>query len=130
MRNTRVRRSPLLAMRFGLSILSAARGSAQESTPTSPPIMPSQFKQLSPVLIVDVVEPCLAFWVDGLGFTLENQVPGPDGTLVFASVKRGSVEVMYQTKASVLADSPTQAADLVGHSTALFITVAGGVLAG
>jgi hypothetical protein len=30
---------------------------------------------------------------------------------------------MYQTKASVIADSPDQAGDRSGHSTALFITV-------
>jgi uncharacterized glyoxalase superfamily protein PhnB len=81
-------------------------------------------ERLSPVLIVDAVEPCIQFWADRLGFSIENQVPGPDGTLAFASVKSGAVEIMYQTRASVLADAPGVAADdLRGHSTALFITV-------
>src|ERR1051326_3821739 len=80
-------------------------------------------KSLAPVLIVDSVEPCLAFWTGALGFTKENEVPGPDGRLIFASVKKDGVEIMYQTKASVLADSPSQSADLQGHSTALFIQV-------
>ena len=80
-------------------------------------------KQLAPVLIVDAVEPCVAFWVDRFGFTAEHAVPGPDGKLVFASVKRDGIEVMYQTRASVLAEAPGQAAELTGHSTALFITV-------
>ena len=35
------------------------------------------------VFIVDAVEPCVAFWVDRFGFAAENQVPGPDGKLVF-----------------------------------------------
>lgn len=82
-----------------------------------------QFTHLTPVLVVDEVEPCLAFWVDRLGFSAENQVPGPDGRLVFASARAGGVEVMYQTRASVIADSPGQAAELTGHSIALFITV-------
>jgi uncharacterized glyoxalase superfamily protein PhnB len=77
---------------------------------------------LTPVLVVDKVEPCLAFWVDRLGFTAENQVPGDDGLLVFASLKRGDIEVMYQTRASVIADRPEAAAELTGHSTGLFIT--------
>jgi uncharacterized glyoxalase superfamily protein PhnB len=77
---------------------------------------------LTPVLVVDQVEPCLAFWVDRLGFTPENQVPGDDGRLVFASVKKGGIEVMYQTRASVIADRPDAAAELTGHSTGLFIT--------
>jgi uncharacterized glyoxalase superfamily protein PhnB len=78
---------------------------------------------LAPVLIVDSVEPCLAFWVDRFGFEGRNQVPGPDGKLVFASVEKDGIEVMYQTRASVLADSPASASELVGHSTVLFITV-------
>lgn len=80
-------------------------------------------KQLTPVLIVDAVEPCLQFWVDRLGFTVTNEVPGPDGKLVFASVQLGGVEIMYQTRASVMEEQPGAARDLMGHSVALFITV-------
>ena len=79
--------------------------------------------RLAPVLIVEAVEPCLRFWSERLGFAVENQVPGPDGTLVFASVTRGGVEVMYQTRASVLAEKPELESELGGHSTALFLTV-------
>src|SRR5512146_2311562 len=78
---------------------------------------------LAPVLIVDSVEPCIEFWTDRLGFKKENEVPGDNGKLIFASVKKAGVEIMYQTKASVLADSPSQASELDGHSTTLFITV-------
>ena len=85
--------------------------------------MPPALKQLTPVLIVDQVEPCLAFWTDRFGFTLENKVPGPDGKLVFASVKKDGIEVMYQSRASTAADLPEAAKDLHGHSTALFLTV-------
>ena len=81
-------------------------------------------ERLSPVLIVDAVEPCIRFWADRLGFSVENEVPGPDGALVFASVKSGMVEIMYQTRASVLADAAATADELHGHSTVLFITVA------
>ena len=60
-------------------------------------------EQLTPVMVVDRVEPCLAFWSDRLGFTVENQVPGLDGALVFASAKRGtrrSAEAWRSTCAS------------------------------
>jgi uncharacterized glyoxalase superfamily protein PhnB len=86
--------------------------------------MTTKLLRLTPVLIVDSVEPCLKFWVDRLGFKAENQVPGPDGKLIFASVEREGIEVMYQTRASVLAEAPDTAADLAGHSVVLFITVA------
>jgi uncharacterized glyoxalase superfamily protein PhnB len=79
-------------------------------------------QHLTPVLVVDEVEPCLRFWTEKLGFTAENQVPGDNGKLVFASAKAGDVEVMYQTRASVLAERP-DADDFSGHSTVLFITV-------
>ncbi|MGH7668458.1 MAG: VOC family protein [Gemmatimonadaceae bacterium] len=81
------------------------------------------FKQLTPVMVVEQVEPCLAFWCDRLGFTVENRVPGPDGALVFASAKCGAVEVMYQTRASVVSETPSLAGELAGHSVTLFLTV-------
>jgi uncharacterized glyoxalase superfamily protein PhnB len=83
----------------------------------------ARLKQLTPVLIVDAVEPCVKFWTDRLGFAVTNEVPGPDGKLVFASVQQGAIEIMYQTRASVLDDQPGSAQDLTGHSVALFITV-------
>jgi uncharacterized glyoxalase superfamily protein PhnB len=80
-------------------------------------------QHLTPVLVVDDVEPCLRFWTEKLGFTAENQVPGDDGTLVFASAKAGDVEIMYQTRASVLAERPEAVDDFASPSTVLFITV-------
>ncbi len=92
-------------------------------TSSSPqPNVSPRLQHLTPILIVDAVEPCLAFWVTRLGFVAENQVPGADGRLVFASVKNGDIEVMYQTRDSVLAERPEAALELSGHSTALFIT--------
>lgn len=78
---------------------------------------------LTPVLIVERVESCLDFWVERFGFVRQNEVPGEGGSLIFASVEKGGVEVMYQTRASVIAESPGAAADLSGHSIVLFIVV-------
>jgi len=80
-------------------------------------------KQLTPVLIVDAVEPCIKFWTDRLGFAVTNQVPDPDGKLIFASVEKEGIEIMYQTRASVISEQPGSAGELMGHSVALFITV-------
>jgi uncharacterized glyoxalase superfamily protein PhnB len=85
--------------------------------------MTANLKSLTPVLIVDAVEPCAQFWVEKLGFTKPTEVPGDDGKLVFAILQKDGVEIMYQTRASVIAETPDQANDLSGHSTALFITV-------
>lgn len=96
---------------------------AEEKTDSSG--MPTAaLKQLTPVLIVEAVEPCIKFWTDRLGFEVTNQVPGPDGNLIFASVQKAGIEIMYQTRASVISEQPGSAGELMGHSVALFITVA------
>lgn len=82
-----------------------------------------RLKQLTPVIIVEAVEPCVPFWVDRLGFAVDAEVPGPNGAIQFAILSRDGIEVMYQTRASVIADLPDSAADLIGHSVGLFITV-------
>jgi uncharacterized glyoxalase superfamily protein PhnB len=92
---------------------------AMQSAQGSSPVL----KQLTPVLVVDAVEPCIAFWVERFGFTAANPVPGPDGKLIFASAEKGGVEVMYQTRASVIADQPEMEKELQGRSIVLFITV-------
>jgi uncharacterized glyoxalase superfamily protein PhnB len=82
-----------------------------------------RISQLTPVMVVDEVEPCLRFWTERFGFSKENEVPGDNGKLVFASAKKDGVEVMYQTSASVLAEDPRSEAELSGHSVVLFLTV-------
>jgi uncharacterized glyoxalase superfamily protein PhnB len=82
-----------------------------------------RLRRLTPVMVVDAVEPCIAFWTERLGFALENAVPGPDGRLLFASARSGDIEVMYQTRASVAAERPHDVDDVTGHSTALYLTV-------
>jgi uncharacterized glyoxalase superfamily protein PhnB len=83
----------------------------------------ASLKSLTPVLIVDEVEPCAEFWTSRVGFEQTSQVPGDDGKLVFTILQKDGVELMYQTKASVVAESPGQKGELTGHSVALFFTV-------
>jgi uncharacterized glyoxalase superfamily protein PhnB len=93
------------------------------SKATPPATTTLALKRLTPVLVVDSVEPCISFWVSRFGFDATNQVPGPDGKLVFASVTLGAIEIMYQSRASVIADGAIAAAELAGHSVTLFIEV-------
>lgn len=85
--------------------------------------MAGTLKSLTPVLIVDEVEPCVEFWMSRLGWAKPQEVPGENGKLVFAILQKDGLELMYQTKASVAADSPGQKGELTGHTTALFFTV-------
>ena len=65
----------------------------------------SEMRKLSPVLIVDAIEPCLGFWVDRLGFARTAEVPEGDA-LGFVILAKDGVEVMYQTVRSVEHDVP------------------------
>lgn len=65
------------------------------------------FKKLSPVLVVERIEPCLEFW-QRLGFEKTVEVPH-EGALGFVILVSGPVEVMYQSLASVKADVPDAA---------------------
>ena len=68
---------------------------------------PMNVKKITPVLLVDQIEPILPFWIDRLGFTKAIEVA--DGNkLAFVDFQKGSVEVMYQTYASVEKDAPPE----------------------
>jgi uncharacterized glyoxalase superfamily protein PhnB len=62
-------------------------------------------KRITPVLLVNEIEPIIPFWVDRLGF--ERTIEVPDGNrLGFITFQKGSAEVMYQTYLSVEKDAP------------------------
>ncbi len=79
-------------------------------------------KKLTPVIVVDEIEPSLEFWVDRLGFEKTMEVPAGD-KLGFAAVQASSVELMFQTKASAATDLPELAEASLERSAALFIEV-------
>ncbi len=82
----------------------------------------SSMKKLSPVLVVDEIEPCLPFWVDRLGFEKTAEVP-EGSRLGFVILRKDEVEVMYQSRESVEKDVPALAPERGGHSIGLFIEV-------
>jgi uncharacterized glyoxalase superfamily protein PhnB len=80
-------------------------------------------KKLTPVLLVEEVEPCLGFW-EALGFEKTIEVPEGD-RIGFAAMARNGVEIMYQSRASVAADMPALAdLEYTRDGLGLFIEVA------
>jgi hypothetical protein len=79
-------------------------------------------KKLTPVIVVDQIEPVLPFWTQRLGFEATVQVPEGD-SLGFVILARDGVEVMLQSRASVARDVPTMAAEPFLSGTNLFIEV-------
>src|SRR5262245_34759584 len=83
--------------------------------------MTVKMNRLTPVLMVEAIEPCLPFWIDRLGFSKTAEVPEGD-VLGFVILAREGVEVMYQTRASVAKDVEPLARNPMGGSM-LYIDV-------
>lgn len=77
--------------------------------------------KVTPVLMVDAIEPVLPFWIDRLGFEKTTELPHGDA-LGFVILAKDGVEVMYQTVDSVRADVPPLA-EMAAASAFLFIQV-------
>jgi hypothetical protein len=85
---------------------------------------------ITPIIVVDAVEPCLPFWTDRLDFETVATVPHEDA-LGFAMLQKDGAMVMYQSRASVEADLGAEApghgglaAELADATTTLFVKVA------
>jgi hypothetical protein len=77
-------------------------------------------KRVTPILVVDSIEPVVTFWTERLCFTKTIEVPhGPH--LGFVAFERGKEQVMLQTKASLLHDLPAIAK--LGVSSFLYVEV-------
>ena len=74
-------------------------------------------KKLSPVLLVDELEPAIAFYRDVLGFEVK-MVMAVEG---FAQLESGAVEVMLEGREAMAKDFPSLADAPVGGSTVLYI---------
>ena len=64
---------------------------------------------MTPVLVVDRIEPSMPLWVDRLGFEKTIEVPEGDH-LGFAAFVSEGIEIMYQTRESV--ETEVRTADL------------------
>ena len=71
-------------------------------------------------LVIPSIEDCLPFYIDRLGFEKTVEVPHGD-QLGFVILKRGELEIMMQSRASVADDIAPLAAD--SYRAALYIEV-------
>lgn len=89
---------------------------------------PITMNKVTPIIVVDEIEPCLSFWTDQLGFELTGTVPHEDG-IGFAMMQKGGVELMYQNRASIDADMGASSensglgSELTSGTMTLFIEV-------
>jgi hypothetical protein len=62
--------------------------------------------KITPVLIVESIEPSLPFWLDRMGFTQVMNVPESPDRIGFVILSRDGGELMMQTLSSVHKDEP------------------------
>jgi hypothetical protein len=89
-----------------------------ESAATFPGM--SNITKVTPVRIVDRIEPCLPFWCEALGYEKRAEVPH-EGALGFVLLENAAGEIMLQSRASMAADIADVAK--LDPQTVLFIEV-------
>ena len=78
--------------------------------------------KITPVLVVDEIEPSLKFWVGQLGFEKTVEVPEGD-KLGFVILQKEGTEVMLQTRASIQQDAGPAADAVLTSGSNLYIEV-------
>ncbi len=78
--------------------------------------------KITPVLVVESIEPSLPFWVGRMGFEKTVEVPEED-RLGFVILARNGAEIMLQTTSSVRNDMPKFAPQENASPSSLFIEV-------
>ena len=78
--------------------------------------------KITPILIVDEIEPSLVFWVGKLGFEKTVEVPEGD-KLGFVILQKEGAEVMLQSRASIKKDAGQAADAILNAGSNLYIEV-------
>ncbi len=79
-------------------------------------------KKVTPILFAQEIEPCIKFWTERMGF--EKTVEVPEGNKVgFVILQKNSLEIMYQSYASVDKDNPPTGQAVRKGPTFLYIEV-------
>jgi uncharacterized glyoxalase superfamily protein PhnB len=98
--------SMLLAM-LPAAVLSTGMTFAKDKVAETPTIHNLNVSKMTANLYADDVAACVHFWVDRLHFEITMEVP--DGTnLAFAALKKGPLELMYGSFASLNKDAATE----------------------
>jgi hypothetical protein len=84
---------------------------------------PMTVTNLTPVVAVAEIEPCLPFWIERLGWTMVADVKHGD-RLGFALLMKDGAQLMYQSRASLADDLPMLAPRDSESSVILYVKVA------
>ena len=82
---------------------------ASENPRTSAPLT---VQKLTPVLVVDAIEPCLSFWVDRLGFEKTVEVPEGNARIEVLGFRASIFRSARRLKAIAVERAPTIASTI------------------
>jgi uncharacterized glyoxalase superfamily protein PhnB len=80
-------------------------------------------KKLTPNFMVEDLSRTVIFYQNVLGFELLMALPSNDNPVDFAIMKRDSVEIMFQSRASLSENVPALSGAVIGASQTLYIEV-------
>jgi lactoylglutathione lyase len=86
--------------------------------------MTTSLKKLTPNVMVEDVNRTIQFYKEILGFELLTTVPG-EGQFDWAMMKHGSVEIMFQSRASLAGEIPVFQQREIGGALTFYIDVEG-----
>jgi uncharacterized glyoxalase superfamily protein PhnB len=79
-------------------------------------------KSVTPVMVVEEIEPCIEFWTKRLGFQVTAEVP-EGNKLGFVILVKDGVQLMYQSWDSVKKDVPALATGNFKPGISLYLVV-------
>ena len=79
--------------------------------------------KITPVLLVEKIEPSLDFWVEKIGFEKTASVPEGDA-LAFVLLQTAGADLMLPPRASAAHDVPAMKEHMNGQGVGLFLEVA------
>ena len=84
---------------------------------------PAEVKKITPILFAKILEPCIQFWSERLGFQKTIEVAEGD-KVGFVILEKNGIELMYQSFASVAKDNAATGEAVRKGPSFLYIEVA------
>lgn len=114
-------RTMRISLIAGVSLLSLVSLVSLATTMPAAPPQEARLERLTPILVVDSIEPVVPFW-EALGFraTNPNRV---DGKLAFIEFVKEGYNIHYQTLVRIERDIPGATEMLTGNTSLLYLAV-------
>ncbi|HNP18422.1 MAG TPA: bleomycin resistance family protein [Fulvivirga sp.] len=84
-----------------------------------------KLETLTPNLMVDDINQTINYYHGVLSFTTLDKMANDKGELIWARLKKGDVEIMFQQEDSLKAELPEIRKESIGGGFTLYITMAG-----